>query len=55
MGDNRPFRSSLGPQSCPYYATLIIPPTAIPHTTTEEDTYMGYHIPKGAIVIPNTW
>lgn len=30
-------------------------PAAIPHATTEEDVYNGYHIPKGAIVVPNIW
>ncbi|KAH3913791.1 hypothetical protein HBH56_094320 [Parastagonospora nodorum] len=34
-------------------------PTAIlgafPHATCEEDTYMGYRIPKGAIILLNTW
>lgn len=28
---------------------------AVPHATLEDNTYMGYHIPKGAIVIPNVW
>jgi cytochrome P450 len=33
------------------------PPTpfAIPHATTENDEYMGYHIPKGTVIIPNIW
>lgn len=26
-----------------------------PHVTTEEDVYMGYHIPKGALVMPILW
>ncbi|KAJ5124289.1 cytochrome P450 [Penicillium bovifimosum] len=30
-------------------------PFALPHATTENDEYMGYHIPKGTIVIPNNW
>ncbi|GJJ08744.1 hypothetical protein Clacol_002963 [Clathrus columnatus] len=30
-------------------------PTGIPHVTTEEDVYAGYRIPKGSIIIPNTW
>ncbi|KXN92808.1 O-methylsterigmatocystin oxidoreductase [Leucoagaricus sp. SymC.cos] len=30
-------------------------PQAVPHLNTEDDTYMGYHIPKGSIVIPNVW
>ncbi|KAF8957829.1 cytochrome P450 [Flammula alnicola] len=28
-------------------------PTAIPHASTEDDEYMGYHIPAGAMIIPN--
>ncbi|KAJ3996471.1 cytochrome P450, partial [Lentinula boryana] len=28
---------------------------AIPHKSDEEDTYQGYYIPKGSIVIPNVW
>jgi cytochrome P450 len=28
---------------------------AFPHATCEEDTYMGYRIPKGAIILLNTW
>ncbi|KAF2703393.1 cytochrome P450 [Pleomassaria siparia CBS 279.74] len=27
----------------------------IPHATTQDDQYMGYHIPKGAGVISNVW
>ncbi|KAJ3561458.1 hypothetical protein NP233_g10180 [Leucocoprinus birnbaumii] len=27
----------------------------IPHATTADDIYEGYHIPKGSIVIPNTY
>ncbi|KDN35143.1 hypothetical protein RSAG8_11831, partial [Rhizoctonia solani AG-8 WAC10335] len=28
---------------------------AVPHTCFEDDTYKGYHIPKGAIVAGNVW
>ena len=27
----------------------------IPHYTCEDDTYMGYYIPKGSVVIANIW
>ncbi|KAF8602800.1 cytochrome P450 [Ceratobasidium sp. AG-I] len=30
-------------------------PLAVPHTATEDDYYRGYHIPKGSIVMGNTW
>jgi len=33
-------------------------PTAIlgvPHATTQDDEYMGYHIPKGAGIMYNVW
>ncbi|HEV7738149.1 MAG TPA: cytochrome P450 [Chlamydiales bacterium] len=29
--------------------------TGAPHGTTQEDTYRGWRIPKGAIVFPNAW
>ncbi|KAH7083300.1 cytochrome P450 [Paraphoma chrysanthemicola] len=28
---------------------------AFPHATSEDDMYMGYRIPKGAIIMLNTW
>lgn len=33
----------------------VVAPFAIPHLSTEEDNYNGYTIPKGTLVIPNTW
>ncbi|KAH9981018.1 cytochrome P450 [Lactifluus volemus] len=30
-------------------------PFAVPHATTEDIVYKGYFIPKGAVVIGNTW
>ena len=30
-------------------------PMGLPHSTTEDDTYEGYHIPKGSLVIANIW
>ncbi|KIJ19363.1 hypothetical protein PAXINDRAFT_166569 [Paxillus involutus ATCC 200175] len=32
-----------------------ITPTGIPHATTEDDVYQGYHIPKGATIMANVW
>ena len=28
---------------------------AVPHCSTNEDTYDGYFIPSGTVVIPNVW
>ncbi|KAI0056050.1 cytochrome P450 [Artomyces pyxidatus] len=30
-------------------------PIGVPHATARDDVYEGYFIPKGAVVIPNTW
>ena len=30
-------------------------PLSIPHQSTEEDEYRGYRIPKGSIIVANTW
>ncbi|KAH7910245.1 cytochrome P450 [Hygrophoropsis aurantiaca] len=30
-------------------------PLGLPHATTTSDTFEGYHIPKGAIIITNAW
>ncbi|EFI26618.1 cytochrome P450 [Coprinopsis cinerea okayama7 len=30
-------------------------PMGIAHSSTEDDVYEGYHIPKGAILMPNVW
>ncbi|KAF5348527.1 hypothetical protein D9756_009683 [Leucocoprinus leucothites] len=32
-----------------------IVPAGVPHMTTEEDVYMGYYIPKGCIIMANTY
>lgn len=26
-----------------------------PHASTKDDVYQGYHIPQGAVIIPNQW
>lgn len=31
-----------------------VSPLGVPHATTEDDQYKGYHIPKGSIVTGNT-
>lgn len=30
-------------------------PVGVPHATVEDDTYKGYHIPKGSVVFANAW
>ncbi len=32
-----------------------VAPTAIPHAAAKDDTYAGYFIPAGSIMIPNSW
>ncbi|EJC98991.1 cytochrome P450 [Fomitiporia mediterranea MF3/22] len=32
-----------------------VTPIGIPHMVSEDDTYEGYHIPKGSVIIPNIW
>jgi len=34
---------------------LPVAPMGLSHMTTEDDTYEGYFIPKGALLIPNIW
>jgi len=49
--------------SLPYLEALVMelyrwnPPVTvgIPHASTENDQYLGYHIPKGAFVMANLW
>lgn len=33
----------------------IVTPIGLPHRVVTDDEYMGYHIPKGALVIANIW
>ncbi|KAJ7155325.1 cytochrome P450 [Mycena filopes] len=47
----------------PYLSAVInevlrwhpVTPFAIYHVSTQDDMYRGYHIPKGAMMIPNAW
>lgn len=49
--------------SLPYITAIVrevlrhnpITPIAVPHLLTEDDTYRGYWIPKGSLVVANTW
>jgi len=50
-------------ESLPYTNALVkevmrwrtVAPLGVPHASTEHDTYMGYYIPKGTIVIAFSW
>lgn len=33
----------------------LVTPLAVPHVATEADEYNGYYIPKGTIIIGNSW
>lgn len=33
----------------------IVLPIGVPHMSTQDDEYKGYHIPAGTVVIPNSW
>ncbi|KAG8716279.1 hypothetical protein FRC09_015922, partial [Ceratobasidium sp. 395] len=50
-------------ESLPYVCCIIkevlrwwpVFPLGVPHASTEDDVYRGYHIPKGATIFGNTW
>ncbi|KZP23279.1 cytochrome P450, partial [Athelia psychrophila] len=49
--------------SLPYISAIVkeclrwevVAPIAVPHRSTADDEYRGYHIPAGTLVIPNSW
>ncbi|KAJ3849827.1 cytochrome P450 [Lentinula lateritia] len=44
------------PHTLPYVRGIILECLrSVPHLLDTEDTYKGYHIPKGSTVIPNIW
>ncbi|KAI0336743.1 CyP450 monooxygenase [Cubamyces sp. BRFM 1775] len=47
-----PFVCALVKECLRWHAVL---PLAVPHRLIEDDTYRGYHIPKGTVVVPNVW
>lgn len=50
-------------ESLPYTAALVnevlrwipVGPMALPHTSDADQVYNGYRIPKGALIMPNSW
>lgn len=52
-----PFSTSEKARSANRYSlsTVSLPPLVVPHASREDDTYNGYFIPKGTMVIPNVW
>lgn len=60
-GDRLPLSSDL--PNLPYIEAIMkethrwhnVLPMGLPHSSVEEDTYQGYTIPKGALLLYNTW
>ncbi|TCD66224.1 hypothetical protein EIP91_001627 [Steccherinum ochraceum] len=50
--ENMPYLRAVVMESLRWFP---VSPFGIPHAVVEDDTYEGYHIPKGATVIPNVW
>ncbi|KAF7978425.1 hypothetical protein HWV62_594 [Athelia sp. TMB] len=50
-------------EAMPYVAAVVkeclrwevVTPFAVPHQSTADDEYKGFHIPAGTLVIPNSW
>ncbi|KAF4617511.1 hypothetical protein D9613_005756 [Agrocybe pediades] len=50
-------------EDLPYISAIVkevlrwqpIGPISVPRAASEEDIYRGYYIPKGAIMVPNSW
>ncbi|KAJ7283162.1 cytochrome P450 [Mycena rebaudengoi] len=50
-------------ESLPYVSAIVkevlrwkpVAPIAAPHAVAVEDTYRGFRIPAGSIIVPNTW
>ncbi|KAF2024274.1 cytochrome P450 [Setomelanomma holmii] len=61
VGDRLPMSGDR--DSLPYIWAVVqethrwhpVAPMAIPHASTKEDMINGYRIPKGALLLPNTW
>ncbi|KAJ3965802.1 cytochrome P450 [Lentinula raphanica] len=61
--DRLPDYEDLDKDTLPYLCAVVyeclrwqpILPLSFPHLVDEDDTYKGYHIPKGSTVLPNVW
>jgi cytochrome P450 len=52
IDDPLPYVRACVKETCRWMPTALI---GIPHAVTRDDEYQGYHIPNGAIVVPNVW
>jgi cytochrome P450 len=50
--DNLPYIVAVMKETHRWHLVL---PMGLPHTSTEEDTCRGYRIPKGAMLLANSW
>ena len=50
--DDLPYVSAVA-KECLRWRSVV--PLSIPHLCSEEDEFRGYRIPKGSIVLSNTW
>ncbi|KAF7985938.1 hypothetical protein HWV62_43870 [Athelia sp. TMB] len=50
--EDLPYLSALV-KECLRWEVLL--PFSLPHVSTSDDAYNGYHIPAGTLVLPNTW
>lgn len=46
---------NVGEYHLPVSLVLNVATVAEPHATMEDDIYEGYMIPKGSIIVPNSW
>ncbi|KZP10610.1 cytochrome P450 [Athelia psychrophila] len=50
--DSLPYISAIMKECLRWEVSL---PFSIPHQSTEDDVYNGYHIPAGTLILPNSW
>ena len=55
MAPSSHFRNALRSRFCNRYSLELSLTTGVPHTSTQSDEYLGYHIPKGSLVMVNIW